>query len=75
MSDIPEGPLGRVFAMADTARSNTVAGRRPNMVSKVCNTEHRIGQGHYRNIESESWRCMKLRISSMGTSTKRMRCL
>ena len=47
MSDVPpEVPLGRVFAMADTARSNTVAGRRPNMVSKVWDTEHRVGQGH-----------------------------
>ena len=39
----PEGPLGRVFAMADRARSYTVVGRRPNIVSKVCNTK--AGQG------------------------------
>ena len=35
MNYAPEGPRGRVFAMADRARSNTVVGWRPNMVSKV----------------------------------------
>ena len=58
----PEGPLGRVFAMAERARSNTVAGRRPNIVSKVCNTEGRIGQGRrYRGeVKSSSeWKFCK----------------
>lgn len=30
---IPEGPLGRVFAIADRARSYTVVGRLPSMPS------------------------------------------